>query len=73
MAENATSFEQSLQRLETIGRTIQDGCGLDEMLALVREGEDMYRACNAELQRVEAALAELTRDERLDATPSPAK
>ena len=56
MNENNRTFEQSMQRLEQIVRTLERGdAQLDESLKLFQEGTELVRACgklldDAELQ-----------------------
>jgi exodeoxyribonuclease VII small subunit len=48
------TFEQALERLETIVGQMEDGSlGLDEMMARFEEGQSLIRFCTGKLNEVE--------------------
>ena len=54
MNENNRTFEQSMQRLEQIVRTLERGdAQLDESLKLFQEGTELVRACGKLLDEAE--------------------
>lgn len=55
MPENLElTFEQALERLETIVGQLEDGSlGLDDMMARFEEGQTLIRFCSGKLNEVE--------------------
>ena len=59
MNENKMTFEQSMQRLEQIVRTMERGdAPLEESLKLFQEGTDLVRSCG---QLLEEAKMQVTK------------
>ena len=57
MNEKNMSFEQSMQRLEQIVRTLERGdAQLDESLKLFQEGTELVRACGKLLDEAELEI-----------------
>ena len=57
MNENNRSFEQSMQRLEQIVRTLERGdAQLDESLKLFQEGTERVRSCGKLLDEAELEI-----------------
>lgn len=71
MSENdakSMSFEQSMQRLEQIVRTMERGdVPLEESLKLFEEGTALVRQCNALLERAEMQVRQVMKGP--DGTP----
>lgn len=57
MNEKNMTFEQSMQRLEQIVRTLERGdAQLDESLKLFQEGTELVRACGKLLDEAELSV-----------------
>jgi exodeoxyribonuclease VII small subunit len=68
-AERAPGFEESLQRLEAIVKTLEEGeLPLEETLRLFEEGQALLKSCGEQLGRVELRVQELLR--RADGEPA---
>ena len=62
-AAEETSFEQALERLETIVDRLEQGdLPLEESLAVFEEGVALTRRCAGELDTAERRIEELVRD-----------
>ena len=60
MAENNKSFEEMLQRLEGIVKTLEKGdAPLEQSLALYTEGAELIRLCTAQLNDAEQTVVRL--------------
>ncbi len=60
----AQTYEENVARVEEIVRRLDSGeAGLDETLALVREGKELIELCAAELEAVGGELEELRLEE----------
>ena len=60
-ANDALSFEQALERLETLVEKLEEGAiPLEESLAAYVEGTRLVRHCLACLERAETVIRELT-------------
>ncbi len=58
------SFEQALERLETVVRELEDGTvPLDRSLSLYEEGVGLVRLCNTRLDEAERRITVLTKRE----------
>lgn len=58
--ETAKSFEEMLQRLEEIVRSLEKGdAPLDQSLALYTEGAELIRACTGKLDEAEQTVVRL--------------
>jgi exodeoxyribonuclease VII small subunit len=54
------SFEEALQRLDKIVRTIEEGgLELEEVLRLFEEGTDLVKLCNQQLNAAEMKVNQL--------------
>lgn len=54
MPKKAVKFEENMERLEEILRTLESGeADLDTLLKLYEEGVSLIRSCNAQLQSAE--------------------
>lgn len=61
MAKTEKTFEESVQRLEEIVRSLEAGkAGLDETLRLYEEGIALVRECNEKLDSAEQKIKTLT-------------
>lgn len=57
------SFEQMLQRLEQIVRTMEQGnVALDESLKLFQEGTALVRSCESVLDKAQMQVTQITAD-----------
>ena len=65
------TFEQALDRLETIVGQMEDGSlGLDDMMARFEEGQALIRFCTAKLNEVEKKVEVLLKKgEAVEAAP----
>ncbi len=60
MNEKNMTFEQSMQRLEQIVRTMERGdAPLEESLKLFQEGTDLVRNCNALLENAQLQVKKI--------------
>ena len=60
MNEKNMTFEQSMQRLEQIVRTLERGdAQLDESLKLFQEGTELVRSCGKLLEEAELEIKKL--------------
>ena len=60
MTEKNMTFEQSMQRLEQIVRTLERGdAQLDESLKLFQEGTELVRACGKLLDEAELEIKKI--------------
>ncbi len=60
MAKKQPTFEESLQRLETIAREIEDGkIGLEESIARYEEGMKLVERCRSILTTAEQKIKKL--------------
>ena len=60
MENNELRFEQMLQRLDVIVRTLEKGeTPLEDSLALYTEGADLIRRCTAKLSEAEQTVVRL--------------
>ena len=60
MNEKNMTFEQSMQRLEQIVRTLERGdAQLDESLKLFQEGTELVRACGKLLDEAELEIKKI--------------
>jgi exodeoxyribonuclease VII small subunit len=73
MATNeAGEFEKALARLEEInGKLERENVGLDESVALFKEGKDLQRKCEALLKAAQGSIAAAA-DAQADGAPAPA-
>ena len=61
MAKDTKTFEQAVERLEEIVRSLEAGkAGLDETLRLYEEGIALVRECNEKLDGAEQRIRTLT-------------
>lgn len=61
MANDTRTFEQAVERLEEIVRSLEAGkAGLDETLRLYEEGIALVRECNEKLDGAEQKIRTLT-------------
>ena len=61
MNEKNMTFEQSMQRLEQIVRTMERGdVALDESLKLFREGTELVRSCGKLLDEAQLQIKKVT-------------
>ena len=61
MNQNNMTFEQSMQRLEQIVRTMERGdVALDESLKLFREGTELVRSCGKLLDEAQLQIKKVT-------------
>lgn len=61
MAKDTRTFEQAVERLEEIVRSLEAGkAGLDETLRLYEEGIALVRECNEKLDGAEQKIRTLT-------------
>ena len=61
MAEKEKTFEESMARLEEIGRILeQNEKPLDETISLFEEGLKLVRTCDARLKSFETRIEEIT-------------
>lgn len=61
MAKTEKTFEEAVQRLEEIVRSLEAGkAGLDETLRLYEEGIALVRECNEKLDSAEQRIKTLT-------------
>lgn len=59
--EEQQSFEQNMERLETVIRKLESGsASLEEMLALYEEGMELHEACAAQLDAYEGTLKRIS-------------
>ncbi|MCB1024684.1 MAG: exodeoxyribonuclease VII small subunit [Acidobacteria bacterium] len=64
MGENKKSFEDSLQKLETIVGQLEDGdLSLEESLKLFEDGIKLSRECQDRLSKAERRIEVLLKDE----------
>ena len=57
MAKKCMKFEESMARLEEILSELESANGsLDELLKLYKEGVELIRACNAQLENAEQSV-----------------
>lgn len=64
----AMTFEEAMQKLEEIVRTLENGeKSLDESLKLFEEGTKLSAFCYEKLQKAEQKITELTKLEEEDA------
>ena len=69
MAETSKSFEASMDRLETIGRQLEQGnAPLEESLKLFQEGTALVQSCAKLLDSAEQEIVKLTKT--ADGTPA---
>ncbi len=64
--QQSISYEQAVERLESIIRTLESGDGsvpLDTCMKLYEEGVGLVRRCYAELKEAEQKVQILQRDE----------
>ena len=55
------TFEQSMERLETVVKKLESGTGtLDEMLSLYEEGMKLHDLCAKQLDEYEGKLTKLS-------------
>lgn len=60
MNENKMTFEQSMQRLEQIVRTMERGdAPLEESLKLFQEGTDLVRSCGKLLEEAKMQVTKI--------------
>ena len=60
MAEQETSFEAALKRLDEIVRQMEQGnSSLEDSLRLFEEGTDLVRQCGAQLDQEEQKIVRL--------------
>ena len=60
MNENKITFEQSMQRLEQIVRTMERGdAPLEESLKLFQEGTDLVRSCGKLLEEAKMQVTKI--------------
>ena len=63
MAGKKQSFEQAMDRLEEIARTLEGGEGtLDESMALFEEGSRLAALCSGMLDKAEQKVTQLAGD-----------
>lgn len=63
MNENNKTFEESMQRLEQIVRTMERGdAALEESLKLFQEGTELVRNCGKLLDEAELQVKKVTAD-----------
>lgn len=61
MNQNNTTFEQNMQRLEQIVRTMERGdAALDDSLKLFQEGTELVRACEKLLEEAQLQVSKIT-------------
>lgn len=61
MAKDTKTFEQAVERLEEIVKSLEEGkAGLDETLRLYEEGIALVRECNEKLDGAEQKIRTLT-------------
>lgn len=61
MAKDTKTFEQAVERLEEIVKSLESGkAGLDETLRLYEEGIALVRECNEKLDGAEQKIRTLT-------------
>lgn len=61
MNQNNATFEQNMQRLEQIVRTMERGdVALDESLKLFQEGTELVRACEKLLDEAQMQVSKIT-------------
>lgn len=61
MAKDTKTFEQAVERLEEIVKSLEAGkAGLDETLRLYEEGIALVRECNEKLDGAEQKIRTLT-------------
>ena len=64
MAEKKKTFEENMERLNEIVRTLEKGdANLDEMLKLFEEGTSLAGKCGAMLDKAEQKVVKLSIDE----------
>ena len=64
MAENKSTFEQNLKRLEEIVRALESSdAELDKSLALFEEGTALVRSCTKELDEAQMKITVLTKEQ----------
>ena len=57
MEENKVSYEEAMNRLEDIVRTLDMGeVGLDESITLFKEGLTMVKECRSQLDKAEGEI-----------------
>ena len=72
MAQEKLTFEQSLQRLDEIVKTLEKGeRPLEEALALFEEGTGLIRACGRTLDEAEQKIVRLQRGPEGEPTEIP--
>ena len=60
MAEHKLSFEQAMDRLDEIGRRLEQGdAPLEEALGLFEEGSKLVKKCAAQLDKAEQKVSKL--------------
>ena len=69
MEENKVSYEEAMNRLEDIVRTLDMGeVGLDESITLFKEGLTMVKECRSQLDKAEGEIKILRNGEFADWT-----
>tara|TARA_B100000459_G_C8582555_1_gene203970 strand:+ start:1136 stop:1372 length:237 start_codon:yes stop_codon:yes gene_type:complete len=64
MSDEIPTYNDAVQRLETIVSTLErGGMGLDETLKLYEEGAELLKLCKKELAAAEGKLNEMQLDE----------
>ncbi len=62
--EEALTFEQSMEKLETIVRRLEEGkVDLDEAINLYKEGLELSKWCNEKLNKAEEQITTIMTDE----------
>ena len=67
MEDKTISYEEAMNKLETIVQTLDRGeVGLDESITLFKEGLSMVQACRAQLDKAEGEIKILMNGEFTD-------
>lgn len=57
--ETKRNLEESLKRMETIAKTLEEGCDLDTSITLYKEGIELANGCVSMLEEAKGKIMEI--------------